>query len=159
MSEVRMSLKEAGEYLGLKPNSVRSRWKKGTLRGETDNMGKVWVWLDPTKAASDRASKKSILKPMIEGFERNEIKALKDHLKATSEQLEKAQAEITDLKPQVLESVRLRAENQGLRDQQGRGDAEIERLKASVASIDAERQELIKQLLQRNRGLWERIFG
>jgi len=99
------------------------------------------------------------LKASIEGFEVNEIKALKDHLKATAEHLLKAEAEIADLKPQALEAVKLKAENDALRDQQGRGDDEIKRLREAYDTMDAERQELIKQLLQRKKGLWERVFG
>jgi flagellar motility protein MotE (MotC chaperone) len=159
MSEVRMSLKEAGDLLGLKPNSVRSRYKKGTLRGEADNMGKLWVWVDPTKVANDRGSKKASSKVTIEGFEDNEIKALKDHLKATTEQLDKANAEIADLKPQAMEAVRLQAEVKGLLDQQGRGEAEIARLVASLGKMDTERRELIEAVLKRRPSLWERITG
>lgn len=159
MSEVRMSLKEAGELLGLKPNSVRSRYKKGKLRGEADNMGKLWVWVDPAKVANDRGSKEPTSKVTIEGFESNEIKALKDHLKATIEQLTKAEAKIADLEPQAMEAVALRAENQALKDQQGRGEAEIARLVASIDKLDTERQELIKAVLKQRRGFWERLMG
>ncbi len=159
MSKDRMSLKEAGELLGIKPNSVRSRWKQGKLDGERDNAGKIWVWVDRDAAANDQGSKKKVSKPSIEGFESSEIKALKDHLKATSDQLAKAEAEIADLRPQAMEAVRLKAENALLRDQQGRGDAELGRFKADFAKMDAERQELLKQVLQRKKGLWERIFG
>ena len=154
-----MSLKEAGEHFGIKPNSVRSRWKAGKIDGERDNSGKVWVWVDPTKAANDMGSKKKVPKVSTEGFETNEIKALKDHLKATTEQLTKAEAEIADLKPQALEAVRLKAENDGLRDQQSRGEAEITRLVASLDSMDKERRDLVEALLKRRMGLWERFFG
>lgn len=159
MSEVRMSLKEAGELLGLKPNSVRSRYKKGKLRGEADNMGKLWVWVDPAKVSNDRGSKEPTSKVTIEGFETNEIKALKDHLKATTEQLDKANAEISDLKPQAMEAVRLQAEVNGLLDQQGRGEAEIARLVASLDKMDKERRELIEAVLKRRPSLWDRITG
>lgn len=159
MSEVRMSLKEAGELLGLKPNSVRSRYKKGKLRGEADNMGKLWVWVDPAKIANDRGSKEPTSKVAIEGFESNEIKALKDHLKAITEQLTKAEAKIADLEPKAMEAVALKAENQALKDQQGRGEAEIKRLVGSLDKMDTERQELIKAVLKQRRGFWERIMG
>ena len=159
MAEVRMSLKEAGELLGLKPNSVRSRYKKGTLRGEADNMGKLWVWIDPAKVANDKGSKKLSSKVTIEGFERNEIKALKAHLEATSEQLAKAQAEIEDLKPKAMEAVKLEAENQALKGQQGRDAAEIKRLVENLDKLDDERRELIEALLKRRPSLWARIFG
>jgi hypothetical protein len=154
-----MSLKEAGELLGLKPNSVRSRYKKGKLRGEADNMGKLWVWIDPTKLANDRGSKEPYSKVTKEGFEGSEIKVLQDHLKAVTEQLDKANAEIADLKPQAMEAVRLQAEVKGLLDQQGRGEAEISRLVASLDKVDAERRELIDAVLKRRPSLWERITG
>lgn len=159
MSEVRMSLKEAGELLGLKPNSVRSRYKKGKLRGEADNMGKLWVWVDPAKVANDMGSKEPTSMVTIEGFESNEIRALKDHLKATIEQITKAEAKIADLEPQVMEAVALKAENQALKDQQSRGEAEISRLLSSLDKVDVERQQLIEALLRRRAGLWEWIFG
>lgn len=159
MSEVRMSLKEAGELLGLKPNSVRSRYKKGKLRGEADNMGKLWVWIDPTKLANDKGSNEPSSKVTKVGFEGSEIKALQDHLKAVTEQLYKANAEIAGLKPQAMEAVRLQAEVKGLLDQQGRGEAEISRLVASLDKVDAERRELIDAVLKRRPSLWERITG
>jgi hypothetical protein len=159
MSEVRMSLKEAGELLGLKPNSVRSRYKKGKMRGEADNMGKLWVWIDPTKLAGDKRSKEPSSKVSKEILESNEIKALKDHLKVTTEQLDKANAEIADLKPQAMDAVRLQAVVKGLLDQRGRGEAEIFRLVASLEKVDTERRELIEAVLKRRPSLWGRITG
>lgn len=154
-----MTLKAAAGLLGVHPNSVRSRYKKGKLRGEADNTGKIWVWVDPSKVANDVGSMKPTIKVEKEVRSDSEIKALQDHLKATTEQLTKAEAKIADLEPQVLEAVALKAENQALKDQQGRGDAEIKRLVGSLDKMDTERQELIKTLLQRKKGLWERIFG
>lgn len=63
MPEVRMSLAEAGAALGLAPNSVRSRYKAGKLRGERDNSGRIWVWVDPS---ASKFSKNSI-EPNFEG--------------------------------------------------------------------------------------------
>lgn len=154
-----MTLKAAAGLLGIHPNSVRSRYKKGKLRGEADNAGKIWVFIDPSKIANDAGSFKPTMKVTKRVRNDSEINALKDHLKATTEQLEKAQAEIVDLKPQALEAVRLKAENDGLRDQQGRGDAEIARLVASLDSMDKERRELVEALLKRRPSLWERVFG
>ena len=159
MAEERMTLKAAAGLLGIHPNSVRSRYKKGKLRGEADNTGKIWVWVDPSKVANDVGSLKPTMKVTKEVRSNSEIKALQDHLKATSEQLEKAQAEIADLKPQAMEAVRLKAEVDGLREQQGRGEAEIARLVASMDKMDEERRELVEAVLRRRVGLWERIFG
>jgi hypothetical protein len=58
-----------------------------------------------------------------------------------------------------MEAVRLQAEVKGLLDQQGRGEAEISRLVASLDKVDAERRELIDAVLKRRPSLWERITG
>ena len=159
MAEERMTLKAAAAMMGLHPNSVRSRFKKGKLRGETDNMGKIWVWVDPSKIANDVGSSKPTMKVTKKVQNDSEVKALEAHLKATTEQLARAEAEIADLKPQAMEAVKLRAEVEGLRDQQGRGDAEIERLRAAMDKLDDERRELVSAVLKRKQGLWARIFG
>lgn len=163
MSEVRMSLKEAGELLGLKPNSVRSRYKKGKLRGEADNMGKLWVWVDPTQIANDRGSKSPSSKVTKEPFE---TKALEGVVKALNEQLEKAQAEIDILRPQATEAVRLEATNAGLRKQiemveqrQTLADAEIVRLRDELDKLGDERRKMVEALLKRRPSLWARITG
>ena len=46
MAEERVSLTEAATLLGIAPNSVRSRFKAGKLRGERDNKQRIWVWID-----------------------------------------------------------------------------------------------------------------
>lgn len=154
-----MTLKAAAAMMGLHPNSVRSRYKKGKLRGETDNMGKIWVWVDPSKVANDVGSMKPTVKVTKEVRSDNEIKALRDHLEATTEQLAKAEAKIAELEPQAMEAVALKAENQALKDQQGRGAAEVERLVEAMAKLDDERRELVEALLKRRPSLWERITG
>lgn len=56
MSEIRMSLADAAIALGIAPNSVRSRFKAGKIRGERDNLGKLWVWLDQAAEGSKPSS-------------------------------------------------------------------------------------------------------
>lgn len=163
MTESRMSLVEAGEVLGIQPNSVRSRWKNNKIRGERDNTGKIWVWIDKTEAASDKGSNGTPSKSSIEGFEN---KALEVAFTALSDQLEAAKAEIDQLRPQAIEATTLRAENAGLKALaevreavQVKTDAEIEALRASLEKVDAEKRELIEEVLKSKRGLWARIFG
>jgi predicted site-specific integrase-resolvase len=83
MPEVRMSLAEAAAQLGIAPNSVRSRFKAGKLRGERDNSGRIWVWIDPSEAGSTRRQEASISKPSTE-FEvetlKTQISDLKDQI-------------------------------------------------------------------------------
>lgn len=52
MSELRMSLADAAKALGLTENGIRSRFKRGKLRGERDNTGKLWVWVQPSQSPS-----------------------------------------------------------------------------------------------------------
>lgn len=67
MADIRMSLADAAMVLGIAPNSVRSRFKAGKLRGERDNQGKIWVWLDdaaqPAVGSKPKPSKPSIDRP------------------------------------------------------------------------------------------------
>lgn len=171
MSEVRMSLAQAGEVLGIRPNSVRSRWKNGKIRGERDNAGKVWVWLDPEKAANDKASKEPSSKASIEGFERREIKALEAHVKTLSEQLSGATAELETLRPQATEAVRLEAEIAGIRAQLAEAkesrdrersllEAEIEQLRARAEKAEERGESLQAEILEHVRQPKRRgLFG
>lgn len=113
MPDVRMSLSDAATILGIAPNSVRSRFKAGKIRGERDNAGKIWVWLDP----DSEGSKPSTSKPSKEGSKSFEIEALQAHIHTLSEQLALANAELAVLRP---------------------GTAEIGGLKASVSALEAQ---------------------
>lgn len=52
--ETRMSLAEAAAITGVAPNTIRSRFKAGKIKGERDNTGKIWVWIDPDILTSKR---------------------------------------------------------------------------------------------------------
>ena len=97
MPEVRMSLAEAGAILRIAPNSVRSRWKAGKLRGDRDNEGRIWVWLDP--AAPPSKSRPS--NPSIEGSNSRQVEALEAHIVTLREQLAGATAELATLRPRA----------------------------------------------------------
>lgn len=56
--EVRMSLAEAAALTNTAPNTIRSRFKSGKIRGERDNAGKIWVWIDPNIEGSKRLNSK-----------------------------------------------------------------------------------------------------
>lgn len=92
---VRMSLADAGVALGIAPNSVRSRWKAGKLRGERDNTGKVWVWIDQIEVRS-----KPSTKPSIEGV-------LRDHIRSLSEEIGHLREERDALTIRAAEADRL----------------------------------------------------
>lgn len=152
MSEIRMSLTEAAEALGIASNSVRSRWKAGKIRGERDNAGKIWVWIDTEKAANDKGSKEGVSKvskPSIEAFEVGEINALRDHVKTLNEQLAIASAELSELRPKAVEAARLEAENKGLQAQLG----------IRAEQIDDLRQRLTERPEKAPQGFLARLFS
>jgi len=149
-----MSLSDAATALGIAPNSVRSRFKAGKLRGERDNQGKIWVWLDDA-ASPIEGSKSKPSKSSIEGFEQGRIKALEGHLRTVMEQLNLAQAELASLRPRASAADRLEAEVAGLealRDEV-RADRDHWRDVAEQALADRREQP------EPRRGFWSRLFG
>lgn len=108
MPEVRMSLAEAAKALDLAPNSVRSRWKSNKIRGERDNAGKVWVWIDP---ASERKRSKPSSQLSIE----SEAGALRDVIGTLREELMQIRAERDELAERASTADRLAGELDGLR--------------------------------------------
>lgn len=88
MTEVRMPLAEAAEALGLPVNTLRSRFKAGKIRGERDNAGRLFVWIDASKPPSKKAASNSSKRLRNEG----ELEALKSHVETLKSQLDKAEA-------------------------------------------------------------------
>lgn len=99
MTEVRMSLADAAAITKTAPNTIRSRFKSGKIRGERDNSGKIWVWLDP----DFEPSKIRNSKPSIEGSNTAALEAL-------TAQLARAQDELDTLRPKAAAVDRLEAE-------------------------------------------------
>lgn len=114
MAPIRMSLAEAATALGIAPNSVRSRFKAGKLRGERDNSGKIWVWLNPDDLPPSPSNPRTS-KPSIEGSKSGEIDALKSHIRTLEEQLARSQAEVGTLRDKAALADRLEAQIEGLK--------------------------------------------
>lgn len=76
MADVRMSLREASEATGIPSNTLRSRYKSGKLRGERDNSGRLFVWIDPTVQGSKSKTSNSSKQVRNEG----ELEALRGHV-------------------------------------------------------------------------------
>lgn len=87
MTEVRMPLAEAAEALGLPVNTLRSRFKAGKIRGERDNAGRLFVWIDASKPPSKKAASNSSKRLRNEG----ELESLKAHVETLKGQLAKAE--------------------------------------------------------------------
>ena len=146
-----MSLAEAARALGIAPNSVRSRFKAGKIRGERDNLGKLWVWLDHAL----EGSKSPASNPSIEGSNAAHINALEAHLRTLTDQLNLAQAEVSALRTRASSADRLEGQVAGLealRDEI-RADRDHWREVAERALADLHVEPKVR------RSLWARLFG
>lgn len=163
MGENRMSLVDAAALLGIAPNSVRSRFKSGKIRGERDNQGKLWVWLDPavegskfaTPNPSIEGAKRDRSKPSNEGSNKAHIEALEAHLRTLSDQLNLAQTEMSALRIRASAADGLEAQVAGLealRDEV-RADRDHWREIAERALADLHSEPEIRQ------SFWARLFG
>lgn len=134
-----MSLADAATALGIAPNSVRSRFKAGKIRGERDNLGKLWVWLDLSAEGSNKAH----------------IDALEAHLRTLTDQLNLAQVEVSNLRIRASAADRLEGQVAGLealRDEVG-ADRDHWREVAERALTDLHAAPKVR------RSLWARLFG
>lgn len=121
-----MDLKQAGKLLGITPNAVRDRAKKGkhpfdnnAKPFEIDNRSKWWVFLDPdalsasndtSNGTSNSTSKRASNEARFEG----EIKALQGHVETLTEGLAHERAEVARLRAVEAESVELKVKVAGL---------------------------------------------
>ena len=154
MADIRMSLADAAMVLGIAPTSVRSRFKAGKLRGERDNQGKIWVWLDDA-AQPAAGSKPKPSKPSIEGFEQNGFEALEAHLRTLTEQLALAQSELATLRPRASVADRLEAEVAGLEALRDEVRADRDHWRGIAEQVLANHREQPEP----HRGFWSRLFS
>lgn len=149
MAPIRMSLAEAATALGIAPNSVRSRFKAGKLRGERDNSGKIWVWIDPN-ASPPSPSNLRTSKPSIEGLKNGEIEALKSHIRTLEQQLALSQAEAGTLRDKAALADRLEAQVEGLKILEAEIRSDRDRWRETAERLLTESQKTWWQRLWRN---------
>ena len=128
--EVRMSLTDASALMDVAPNTIRSRFKSGKIRGERDNAGKIWVWVDTDLDGS----KKRISKPS-KSVSNHSNDAVFETLKV---QLHRANDELDVLRPKAAMADALAAEKALLGEQ--------------ITDLKADRDAWRK--LSERRGLW-----
>lgn len=54
-----LTLIEAGQALGISPDAVRMRIKRGSMQGEKDAEGRWLVWVDTEQAEHERLARQS----------------------------------------------------------------------------------------------------
>lgn len=92
MTDVRMPLREASEATGIPANTLRSRYKVGKLKGERDNSGRLFVWIDPLAVPSKNRVSHNAKQVRNDG----EIEALKAHVETLKDRLVLAEARVTE---------------------------------------------------------------
>lgn len=168
MGEVRMSLQEAADLLGMKANGVRSRFLSNKIRGERDNSGKIWVYLDPESTArklrkpkGSEGSKNRVPKSSIEQNNAPDFKALEGALETLREQLEAAKGEIAELRPKAEKAIQLEAENQGLKAQLEIRGEHLTELRQLLEKANQTNADLLRQWMESQpaKSFFARLFG
>lgn len=126
-----LTLIEAGQVLGISPDAVRMRIKRGSMQAEKDEDGRWLVWVDTEQAAAEREA----------GREPDAAGEREPERERSAEAL-RAQIEVLEARLAAAESERdfLRTQVENLIMIQG--------MTAQKALPNPER-----------RGLWARLFG
>ena len=127
-----LTLIEAGQALGISPDAVRMRVKRGSLQGEKDAEGRWLVWVDVEQAAAEREAERE---PDAAGereleHEERELRELAARIGILEERLEELRQERDFLRTQVENLIMIHG------------------MTAQKALPNPER-----------RGLWARLFG
>jgi hypothetical protein len=95
-----MTLIEAGAALGISPDAVRMRVKRGSLQGEKGEDGRWLVWVDVEQAAAEREAERE---PGAAGEREGELsaEALRARIAVLEARLAAAESERDFLRTQV----------------------------------------------------------
>ena len=102
-----LTLIEAGQALGISPDAVRMRIKRGSMRGEKDAEGRWLVWVDVEQAAAEREAEREPdatgeREPEREAeHEERELRELAARIGILEERLEELRQERDFLRTQV----------------------------------------------------------
>jgi len=129
----KLTLIEAGQVLGISPDAVRMRIKRGTMQAEKDEDGRWLVWVDTEQAAAERESEREAKQAEEREPEREgelSAEALQARIAVLEARLAAAESERDFLRTQVENLIMLQG------------------MAAQKALPNPER-----------RGLWARLFG
>lgn len=90
----KLTLKEASEVLGLSPDALRMRIKRGTMDGEKDTEGRWQVWIDTAELETERSGERI-------GEPANDTEALRRQVAVLQARLELIEDERDFLRRQV----------------------------------------------------------
>jgi DNA-binding transcriptional MerR regulator len=90
----RMTLIDAGAALGISPDAVRMRIKRGSMQAEKDEDGRWLVWVDVEQAAAEREAEREPDAAGEREGERDELSA--EALRARIGELERRLEELRE---------------------------------------------------------------
>jgi chromosome segregation ATPase len=160
MPEQRMSLEEAGRLLGgLHPNTVRARAAKGKIRYEKDNSGKWFVFIDPEKAANDRAKRQKLEAPKdalevpMEPPIVINLRSLEATIQVLNEELKAIRAERDELKGKLSErteaAAHLEVTMAALSAKSETAAEEVEQLRRRLEQETDQNRKMLAEVLER----------
>jgi predicted site-specific integrase-resolvase len=84
----KMTLQEAGEALGISPDAVRMRVKRGTMRGEKDAQGRWQVWIDLAEQEGEQEGEQGPERRSVDDVDdlRLRVAVLEAQLEATEDE-------------------------------------------------------------------------
>jgi len=99
----KLTLVEAGQALGISPDAVRMRIKRGSMQAEKGEDGRWLVWVDTEQAAAEREAERE---PDAAGereleHEERELRELAARIEALEARLEELRGERDFLRRQV----------------------------------------------------------
>jgi DNA-binding transcriptional MerR regulator len=89
-----LTLIEAGQVLGISPDAVRMRIKRGSMQAEKDEDGRWLVWVDVEQAAAEREAEREPDAAGEREGERDELSA--EALRARIGELERRLEELRE---------------------------------------------------------------
>ena len=156
-AERRLTVHEAAEALGTSTDAVRMRARRGTLRSEKGDDGRVYVYVDPSveEPNADEPSVKSNVQgegyaELVEDL-RDQVGYLRDQLSTRDEELRRKDhllAALVQRVPELEAPQEFPESSQPVREGYGQDKDTGDRQAASQESQ-----------AKQERGFWSRLFG
>lgn len=139
----KLTLAEAAKVLGISPDAVRMRIRRGSMNGEKDDEGRWWVWVDKEEAEAERADEQANEHPGEREPEPDavDVAELRTQLTVLQARLEAAEGERDHLRG-VVNSLLAAQERRDM-----------------LALGQTQAQQRVLESSEKPRGWWAKLFG
>jgi hypothetical protein len=162
-TERRVTLAEAAAVLGTSKGAVRMRVRRGTLRSEKGEDGRVYVFVDPTRDRTrDAGGYGDHPAPEVEGSgEAPLVEELRDRVRFVEEQLREereARRRADTLLAQLMQRIpELEAPQEARQESAGSPETAMEMPMGPTPAEASEGPQ--EQAAEERPGFWSRLFG